>query len=46
MVPETVDCVRASMHSKPKAGRDESMAKTDDSLTRGKMKEVLEESYR
>jgi len=46
VVPETVDCIRAAMHGRLKIGRDESMAKTDASLTFREMKEVLEESYR
>jgi glyceraldehyde-3-phosphate dehydrogenase (NAD(P)) len=46
VVPETVDCVRAAMHPRLKVGRDESIRKTDDSLTLKMMKEVLEESYR
>jgi hypothetical protein len=46
VVPETVDCVRAAMHHKLKIGRDESICKTDASLTLPEMKEVLEESYR
>ena len=46
VVPESVDAIRAAMHNKLKVGRDESMKKTDDSLTLKLMKEVLEESYR
>ncbi|MFH1403863.1 MAG: type II glyceraldehyde-3-phosphate dehydrogenase [Candidatus Altiarchaeota archaeon] len=46
VVPETIDCIRASMHSTLKAGRDDAMSRTDESLKLGLMKEVLEESYR
>jgi glyceraldehyde-3-phosphate dehydrogenase (NAD(P)) len=46
VVPETIDCIRAAMHGRLKAGRDETMRKTDESLTLLLMKEVLEESYR
>jgi len=46
VVPESIDCIRAAMHSRLKLGRKESMAKTDESLTFRLMKEVLEESYR
>ena len=46
VVPETIDCIRASMHHRLKTSRDESMAKTDRSLSLRLMKEVLEESYR
>jgi glyceraldehyde-3-phosphate dehydrogenase (NAD(P)) len=46
VIPETVDCIRAAQHTRLGLTREESMRKTDESLTLKPMKEMLEESYR